>query len=261
MLPVHCSTQFGGTTKRVLFVACLSVAGFVGAVGTGTPARALIITPNFDSSITSNANAAAIEGAINTAISTIDGLYSNSVDLPVTFTYTPLGTGVLSNNTQLFYDVPYARYVSLLQIDLANNPENTVLATAIANLSKGNDATGSNDMGIGGGQLTMLREMAGLPSITPGNATININTMPNFSFTGSVSSTQFDGIGAIEHELNEVLGGGGAGSRVKAHGSAACTAPMRQVGVRTRKCVLRAPDVNGSGTPLRARVQNLSDCG
>jgi len=49
----------------------------------------LVITPTFDSSITGNANAAAIEGAINTAIATTEGLYSNSVTLNVTFTYNP----------------------------------------------------------------------------------------------------------------------------------------------------------------------------
>jgi hypothetical protein len=35
----------------------------------------LIITPTFGSSITTNTNKVAIEGAINSAIATIDGLY------------------------------------------------------------------------------------------------------------------------------------------------------------------------------------------
>jgi hypothetical protein len=48
------------------------------AVATATqPAAALLITPTFTSSITSNPNAASIESAINVAIGTIDSLYSN----------------------------------------------------------------------------------------------------------------------------------------------------------------------------------------
>ena len=49
----------------------------------GAFADDLLIIPTFDSSITGNANAAAIEGAINTAIATTEGLYSNSVTLNV----------------------------------------------------------------------------------------------------------------------------------------------------------------------------------
>ena len=51
----------------------------------------LIIVPTFDASVTGNANAANIEGAINSAIGTIDGLYGNPVTLDVTFTYNPAG--------------------------------------------------------------------------------------------------------------------------------------------------------------------------
>lgn len=41
---------------------------------------------------------------------------------------------------------------------------------------------------------------------------ININSNANFDFTRPVPGSQFDAIGGLEHELNEVLGGGGAGS-------------------------------------------------
>ena len=64
-------------------------------------AEGLLIVPTFDSSITGNANAAAIEGAINTAISTVEGLYSNSVTLPVTFTYNP-DSERLGSNVETF---------------------------------------------------------------------------------------------------------------------------------------------------------------
>jgi hypothetical protein len=166
----------------------------------------LLFVPTFDSSITGNANSANIEGAINTAISTIEELYGNSVTVPVTFTYNPASPGNLESTHELFYHVSYRTYVGLLQTDSAANPGNTVLATALANLSSGNDASGSAEMSIAGTQLAMLGIL-----VDPANAVININSIQNFGFTQPVSG-QFDAVGGIEHELDEVLGGGGSGS-------------------------------------------------
>jgi hypothetical protein len=168
----------------------------------------LLIIPTFDSSITGNANAAAIEGAINTAITTIEGLYSNSVTLNVTFTYNPASAENLLSNTQIFFGVSYNQYITRLQADLAANPQNPVLATALANLGSGNDANGQTDLAVAGNQLTMLG-FAG----RPGNARININSNQPFAFSRPVPSNQFDAVGGLEHELNQALGGGGAGSQ------------------------------------------------
>jgi hypothetical protein len=166
----------------------------------------LIITPTFDTTITTNANAAAIEGAIDSAIGTIEGLYSNSVDIPVKFTYSPGAAGNLESNTGLFYSESYSTYVSQLRADSAANPGNTVLATAIANLADGNDANGNSQVALAAAQLTMLGVARA------GNAVVNINSSQDFAFSRPVTSDQFDAVGGIEHELDEVLGGGGAGS-------------------------------------------------
>src|SRR5712691_4334169 len=77
-------------------------------LGAGQPADALLITPTFDASITGNLNAVQIEGAINSAISTIDGLYSNVVTVPVTFTYNPAAAGNLASSSQFFFSQTYA---------------------------------------------------------------------------------------------------------------------------------------------------------
>jgi hypothetical protein len=167
----------------------------------------LVIIPTFDRSITGNANAAAIEGAINTAIAAIEGLYSNSVTVPVTFTYNP-DTVNLGRSLETFYGVSYNQYITALQADLAANPQNTVLATALANLGSGNDANGQKDLAVAGNQLTMLG-FAG----KPGNASINLSSSKTFAFSRPVPSNQFDAVGVLEHELNEVLGGGAGGSQ------------------------------------------------
>ena len=168
----------------------------------------LVIIPTFDSSITGNANAAAIEGAVNTAIATTEGLYSNSVTLNVTFTYNPDVPGNLGRSFETFFGVSYNQYITALRVDLAANPQNTVLATALANLGSGNDANGQTNLAVAGDQLTMLG-FAG----RSGNARINLNNNVAFAFSGPVPSNQFDAVGVLEHELNQVLGGGGAGSQ------------------------------------------------
>ena len=201
-------TLKGACSKAPTRIVALTFVAAAPLLGLAPSAFAqLVITPTFDSSITGNANAAAIEGAINTAIATVEGLYSNSVTLPVTFTYKPDSVR-LGSNVETFYGGPYNLYITALQANLAANPQNTVLATALANLGSGNDANGQKDLAVAGNQLTMLG-FAG----TPGNAIINLSSSFTFAFSGPVPSNQFDAVGVLEHELNEVLGGGAAGSQ------------------------------------------------
>ena len=177
------------------------------AAAIAAPANALLITPDFDSSITGSANAVAIEGAIDSAIGTIDSLYANPLSITVEFSYTAAAAGNLLSTTQSYYDESYAAYVAALQADAAANPQNTVLATALANLASGNNANGTADMALTGAQASMLGLLALSPTAT--DATININSTQPFAFSRPVSSGAYDLIGGLEHELNEVLGGGG----------------------------------------------------
>jgi hypothetical protein len=188
-------------------IAAVVASVVISALST-TRASALVIDPTFDSSITSSSNAGAIESAINSAINTIDGLYSNVVTVPVLFTYEPGPVGNLESNTDVFYHVSYSTYVNLLQADAAAHPQNTVLATALANLMFGNNASGSAVMSITGNQLDMLTGTTSYPA----NSHVNINSNQPFGFSQPVSSSVYDAVGGIEHELDEVLGGGGGGS-------------------------------------------------
>ncbi|HEY3837813.1 MAG TPA: hypothetical protein VGL72_14630, partial [Bryobacteraceae bacterium] len=195
--------------KVITWEKCAGAASMALAISLAmAPAASadLLIVPTFDASITGNANATNIEGAINSAIGTIDGLYGNPVTLDVTFTYNPAAAGDLLSTSQDYYDETYANYIALLTADSVANPGNTVLATAIANLGKGNDANGREDVAVAGGQLTMLGVSAA------GNAVINIASNQTFDFSRPVAPGDFDAIGGLEHELNEVLGGGGGGS-------------------------------------------------
>ncbi|MGC1888327.1 MAG: NF038122 family metalloprotease [Stellaceae bacterium] len=177
------------------------------------PADALVITPDFESSITGSVGAAQIEGAIDTAIGTIDGLYSpNNVSITVNFSYTPGAPGNLLSTSEEFYGYSYSAYTNALKADAAANPSNTNLATAVANLSKGNDSNGASGMAIAYAQALLLADYGLAPPSFVADASININSNQLFDFTRPVPSSEFDAIGGLEHELDEVLGGGGAGS-------------------------------------------------
>jgi len=177
------------------------------------PSKALDITPDFGSSITGNANAAQIEGAINSAIDTVEGLYRpNNVSVTVDFSYTPGAPGNLLTTHEEFYGYTYRAYTNALKAGSAANPLNPSLAIAVANLSKGNDSDGTSRMAIAYAQALLL---ANYGLATPAfviDASININSDQPFDFTRPVPSNQYDAIGGLEHELDEVLGGGGPGS-------------------------------------------------
>lgn len=187
-------------------------SGLLALVAAGTPAQALVIDPVFGSSITTSSKKAAVEGAIDSAIDTLEGLYSNNVTIAVDFSYSSAGAGNLLSTSQYLYGYTYSSYTAALKADSVANPANKNLATAVANLSKGNDAKGTGDMAITYAQALMLANY-GLPTpIFAGNASININSSQMFAFSRPVSSSYYDAIGGLEHELDEVLGGGGGGS-------------------------------------------------
>jgi hypothetical protein len=221
------SYRAGATMAAALQGRLLVRSGFLTtlalATTAGLPAQALTITPSFDSSITSDVNGSAIEGAINLAIGTIDGLFANPVNITVTFTYDAGAAGNLESTTQTFYGYSYSSYKSALTADAAANPQNTVLATAVANLPKGNDANGRSGMAITGAQSILLSAY-GLGA-SASDAVININKNQPFAFSRPVSNTAFDAVGGIEHELDEVLGGGGAGSTLNPRAKSCPNAP------------------------------------
>jgi PEP-CTERM motif len=214
--------------RRVWGPASLLVVGAVSLVWSSS-APALTITPTF-----STGTDPTVDAAINAAISTIDGLYSNPVTIPVTFTYTPAvdmsgNPTYLGANLEPVYTYTYHQYTTALTADSTANPLNTPLSTAVANLGTGNDANGANNVVIDFGHALMLSQY-GLQAPAPGIPTINLNsawqsTSTPFSFTSSVTNTQYDAIGVLEHELDEVLGGGGAGSLLPEALDSSCTGP------------------------------------
>ena len=72
----------------------------------------LNIVPTFNSSITSDPNAAAIEQTINNCISTIDSYLSNNVQVNITFVD---GNSGLGQSDTYYNTIAYSTYVSSLE--------------------------------------------------------------------------------------------------------------------------------------------------
>lgn len=195
------------------------------ALGLAGPARALTIIPDFSSSITGASNAAAIEGAIDSAASTIGSLFSNPFSVTILFEAVHDGSnGFLAASESSYYTDSYSGFTSLLKSDAAANPANTILNSAVANLSSGNK--GGTD-GIIATNTVFEALGLSLPGAYNtagayvGSGTVDgvvlLNLDQPLSFTEPLPAyngrnLEYDATRAVEHEIDEVLGGGGSGS-------------------------------------------------
>src|SRR5207249_8542797 len=91
---------------------------------TTQPSTGLTIQATFDSSITGNPNAAAIEAMINRAIAIYESLFSDPITVHIYFRYSdtapngdPLPAGVLSQSFFVPYDIPWNAFISALRAD------------------------------------------------------------------------------------------------------------------------------------------------
>src|SRR4051812_46738269 len=113
----------------------IAAVGFSASVMISAQAQAFVILPSFDTSITSNGNAAALQAAINTAANTIDALYSNPGTIRVLFEFNSAVLGQTQTGQSF---LTYSGYTNLLSANAVAHPSNTVLATAFSHLAQGN---------------------------------------------------------------------------------------------------------------------------
>jgi hypothetical protein len=185
------------------------------------PAAALLIVPTFTSAITTDPNAASIEFAINSAIGTIDSLYGNPGTVKIVFT---TGSGSFLSESDTFdYNYAYGVYTGLLAGVSASQPGNSVLASAIANLPSGNKPGpgGTVQVTTADAQVVLGSSVSGcynsIGTFVAGCGQTNVgvvtlNTSLPLNYTTTPVSGQFSAVSGMEHEINEILGGGGQGS-------------------------------------------------
>jgi MYXO-CTERM domain-containing protein len=172
-------------------------------VAAAAPASAnLIIIPTFASSITTDPNAAAIEGTINSAIS----IYEADIATPITVNITYQEGGGLGGSSFALYTISYTDFYAALQASATSAND----AIALARLAE--DGTGV-DNPVTGTPTVLIKPANALAlgfGFGPGgppasDGTITLNT--SLTTPGSPGSADdFNLLPVVEHETDEILG-------------------------------------------------------
>jgi hypothetical protein len=176
-------------------------------LGYGVPAEAnLVITPTFDSSITSDPNAAAIENTIETAIQTYENSFSDPINVTIRFQEMTTGLG---QSNWFFYNLSYTTFLNALKADAKTGND----AIALAHLPKSslNPVTGNGFINLKTADIRALGIAGNFPSGLAGGVDGIVGLNTHITDIGSPgSSGQYSLLATTEHEINEVLGLGSA---------------------------------------------------
>ena len=191
--------------SRVLAVSAITA---IMLAGSAIPAGAsiispLTITPTFDSSITSDPNAASIEASIDAAISFYTTTLTTATVSPIDVTIDFKEGGGLGASSTTLYKVTYQSFINALVNASSGDLTDT---TALAGLSTGldNPVTGSSTIDVKTAELRALG-YTGVPPSGGFDGTITLNTA--LTDPGSAgSSLSYSLMAVTEHEMDEVLG-------------------------------------------------------
>jgi hypothetical protein len=193
--------------------------------GTTATGSGLVISPTFDSSITNNPNAAAIEAMINRAIAIYEALYSDPITVFILFRYSttkPNGTPIGSPNqialsNYVVYSPSWNTYISALQADAKTADDATANASLPPNpLSANIIPSSANGRALGGDTPPAMFDDATVAVGGPYDGIVTLNSGAPYSFVRPPNSSNFDAQTAVEHEIDEVLG---LGSRLNSSNS------------------------------------------
>jgi uncharacterized protein YbdZ (MbtH family) len=158
------------------------------------------INVTYGSSVTSQSNAAQIEGAIGAAVQFYEAAFTdNNITINIDFQYGPLGAGAAAENSFSYETFTYSQIVNALKA----NDTSAVDAEAYLTLPVSDPTGGSGDDYA----LTTAQARAlGLSSDTPtfdDVVTLNSNLSWDFNPYNRSVSGEYDAIGALEHEMSE----------------------------------------------------------
>ena len=163
----------------------------------------LIINATFDSTITSDPNAAAIESAINTAISIIQAQFSDPITVNIRFTKMTSGLG---QSSTYYANVAYGTFLAALKADARTSDDAT--ATALLPSVSTNPVNGNSTINVKTANLRAIGIVVNPPTGQP-DGVISLNT--TITSPGSPgSSGSYNLLPVVLHEMDEVLGLGSA---------------------------------------------------
>jgi hypothetical protein len=174
-------------------------------LGTSRAHGALVISPTFGSSITSDPNAAKIEGTINQAIQVYQTTFTNNIN--VTINFNEMSSGLGSSNF-FFYNISYASFLAALKAN-ATTADDMI---ALAHLPNGtsNPVTNDNFIDVKTANLRALG-FTGFNSGLAGGVDGIIGLNTSITDVGSPGTTgQYSLLATVEREIDKVLGLGSA---------------------------------------------------
>lgn len=195
---------------------------FLAALAGPRAATALTVVPVFDSSITGAANAIQLEAAITDAAGIIGSLYSNPGSVGIVFNQA--AGNFLGQSQSAAYAMSYASYVSALSAASLAQTTNGVLATAVAHLATGNKPGPGGSVVLTSADARVALGLPGYSGCYNSSGTfvgacgqqydgvVTLSTSQTLNYGRSPMPGAYSVINAIEHEINEVLGGGGQGT-------------------------------------------------
>jgi hypothetical protein len=190
-------------------------AGYSQVIRTTTePTVGLIINPTFDSSITGNPNAAAIEAMINRAISFHESLFSDPIAIQIRFRYsttrpdgTPMERGTIAQSVFVLYQVPWSVYINALRADARTG--NDVVANAslpATALSPNVRPRSAGGRAVGLDTPPAMRADGTIGQGGPYDGIVTLNSSVPYQFTRPPSAGNLDAQRSTEHEVDEVIG-------------------------------------------------------
>jgi len=191
---------------------------------TTEPTTGLNINPTFDSSITGNPNAAAIEAMINRAISFHESLFSDPITIQIRFRYsttgpdgTPLPASAIAQSAFVIYQVPWSTYIGALRTDARTSNDNLANAslpgTALSPNIKPRSA-GGRAVGLDTPPAMFANGTVGQGG--PYDGIVTLNSSVPYQFNRPTSAGHLDAQRSTEHEVDEVIG---LGSRLGDNGN------------------------------------------
>lgn len=171
----------------------------------------LNIVATFDSSITSDPSSAAIKAAINAAITQLESHIRTPTTVEILFVNTTNGLGGAAT---YYNSVAYSQYrLDLTSIQTLSTNDRAALKTLPA--GPNNPVNGNVEVNLTLALLRTVGETGSGDSMGHVDSTISLNTsICNLSRTGPQDPDKYDLEQVALHEICEVLGAGGAGSKL-----------------------------------------------
>ena len=176
---------------------------------------ALVINPTFDSSITTNPNAAAIEAMINQAVAIYQARFSDPITVSILFRYattrpdgTPLPNGTLALSITGIYSDLWGNYINALTADAKTSNDTAANSTLpVSPLSTNMRFSSADGRAIGLNTPGGLDATGNVNTGGTFDGIVTLNSNVSFAFTRPPGGS-FDALRTTEHEMDEVLGFG-----------------------------------------------------